>query len=39
MTKKTKINIPFSINPKGWFLKGKDKERAKARLNYRCSIR
>ena len=30
MTKKTKINIPFSINPKGWFLKGKDKERAKA---------
>ena len=31
MTKKTKNNIPFSLNPKGWFLKGKDKERAKAK--------
>ena len=30
MTKKTKINIPFNLNPKSWFLKGKDKERAKA---------
>ena len=26
-----KNNIPFNLNPKGWFLKGKDKERAKAR--------
>ena len=31
MTKKTKNSIPFSLNPKGWFLKGKDKERAKAK--------
>tara|TARA_B100002019_G_scaffold159790_1_gene137750 strand:+ start:324 stop:752 length:429 start_codon:yes stop_codon:yes gene_type:complete len=30
MTKKTKNSIPFSFNPKGWFLKGKEKERAKA---------
>jgi len=30
MTKK-KINIPFGLNPKSWFLKGKDKERAKAK--------
>ena len=28
MTKKNKI--PFNLNPKGWLLKGKDKERAKA---------
>ena len=28
--KKTKNSIPFSFNPKGWFPKGKEKERAKA---------
>jgi hypothetical protein len=29
--KKKKISIPFSLNPKGWFLKGQEKEIAKAK--------
>ena len=38
MTKKTKNSIPFSFNPKGWFLKGKEKERAKANTNYPLNL-